>query len=124
MRSLNDLFKLNQKVVLIIGGAGYLGSAICETMAELGASVVITSRNGQKCVEYAEELSNRYGIQAKGYSVDIMDIESIQSLFENVKNDFGRLDVLINNAWSGKKNSFESISFENWNSFVSFSLTT
>ena len=115
MRSFNDLFKLNQKVVLIIGGAGYLGSAICETMAELGASVIITSRNGQKCLEYAEELSNRYGIHAKGYAVDIMNIESIESLLENVKNDFGRLDVLINNAWSGKKNSFESISFEEWN---------
>jgi len=115
MRSFNDLFNLNQKVVLVIGGAGYLGSAICETMAELGASVIVTSRNGQKCVEYAEELSNRYGIQAKGYAVDIMNIESIERLLENIKNDFGRLDVLINNAWSGKKNSFESISFEDWN---------
>jgi gluconate 5-dehydrogenase len=115
MRSFSDLFNLNQKVVLVIGGAGYLGSAICETMAELGASVIITSRNGQKCVEYAEELSSKFGIQAKGYAVDIMNIESIANLIENVKNDFGRLDVLINNAWSGKKNSFESISFEDWN---------
>ena len=77
MRSFSDLFNLNQKVVLVIGGAGYLGSAICETMAELGASVIITSRNGQKCVEYAEELSSKFGIQAKGYAVDIMNIESI-----------------------------------------------
>ena len=87
MRSFNDLFNLNQKVVLVIGGAGYLGSAICETMAELSASVIITSRDGLKCVKYAEELSNRYGIQARGYAVDIMNIESIERLLENIKND-------------------------------------
>ena len=115
MKSFNELFDLKDRVVLVVGGAGYLGKAICETMAELGASVVVTSRDEQKCIDLASDLTDRFGIKSHGYPVDIMNINSIELLIEKINKNFGGLNVLINNAWSGKKNSFESISFDDWN---------
>ena len=47
-KKLNNLFSLKNKRVLIIGGAGYLGGAMSETFAELGAEIIIASRNFKK----------------------------------------------------------------------------
>lgn len=114
MRTLKNLFTLEGKVVLVVGGAGYLGRAICDTMAELGANLVIVSRDGEKCSLFAQELTDKYKTNNFGTSVDILSVENIEELMLKIKKKYGQLDVLINNAWSGKKNSFESISFEDW----------
>jgi gluconate 5-dehydrogenase len=114
MRTLKNLLSLKDKVALVVGGAGYLGRAICETMAELGANVVIVSRDGEKCKIFAEELNEKYKTKNYGTSVDILDVKNIEDLMTEINEKYGQLDVLINNAWSGKKNSFESITFEDW----------
>jgi gluconate 5-dehydrogenase len=114
MRTLKNLLSLKDKVALVVGGAGYLGRAICETMADLGANVVIVSRDGEKCKIFAEELNEKYKTKNYGTSVDILDVKNIEDLMTEINEKYGQLDVLINNAWSGKKNSFESITFEDW----------
>jgi NAD(P)-dependent dehydrogenase (short-subunit alcohol dehydrogenase family) len=114
MRTLKDLFSLSGRSVLVIGGAGYLGEAICESYAELGANVIIASRNGEKCRELANRLQKQFGGEHLGLDIDILNINSIISTLSEVKLKYGKLDVLVNNAWSGKKNSFDSISYSDW----------
>lgn len=114
MKKLHELQCLDGKTIFITGGAGYLGSAMCETLAELGANIVIGSRNGDKCISFAKQLNTQYGIKSIGLQVDILSITSIQEALLIIVEKFGGLDVLINNAWSGKKNSFESITYEDW----------
>lgn len=114
MKSLKELFNLNKKVVLISGGAGYLGSAMCEVLAELGANIVIISRNKRKCEEYADKLSDQFGTKNMGLAADITNISEIREAISKTVSEFGKLDVLVNNAWSGNKNTFESISYEDW----------
>lgn len=115
MRTLHDLFSLKNKVAFIPGGAGYLGEAICETLAELGANLYIASRSKEKCVKYAKTIENKYKVRAIGSELDITNIESIKSNLNSCINIFGKIDILVNDAWSGNKNTFESISYDDWN---------
>lgn len=114
MKSLKQLFSLQGKTVFITGGAGHLGTAMCEALAELGANIVIGSRDQKKGEVIANRLSGEFDIKASGVALDITDPESLDSALQFIEKEYGRLDVLINNAWSGKKNTFESISIDDW----------
>ncbi|HKJ46742.1 MAG TPA: SDR family oxidoreductase [Balneolales bacterium] len=122
MRSLQDLLNLKGKTAFISGGAGYLGSAMCETLAELGANLVIASRDLKKCENYAQSLTKRYGNNNIGLKADITNIKEVKQAYEDTISAFGSIDILINNAWSGNKNTFESISYEDWHYDVNICL--
>lgn len=114
MKKLNELMDLKGKTVFISGGAGYLGSSMAHALAELGANIVIGSRDGEKCEQLAQLLKENYDIDALGLEMDILDVISISNALKTLIERFGTLDILINSAWSGKKNTFESISYEDW----------
>jgi len=124
--SLKDLFSLRGRTALISGGAGFLGTAMCEALAELGANVVIASRDYEKCKAAASALQRTSGdgVRTMGLGLDLLDIGSIRECVESVEREFGGLDILINNAWSGKKNSWESITDEDWEYDINMSLNS
>lgn len=114
MKSIHDLFDLSGKNILITGGAGYLGSAICETLAELKGNIVIASRNLDSSQGFARNLTKRFGIKTLALQGDITSPEQMRKVLLKMMQEFNSLDILINNAWSGRKNTFESISYEDW----------
>lgn len=124
-RSLRDLMDLTGKTALISGGAGYLGMAMGETLAELGASVVVASRDGDKCADLARHLT-RQGSVGKhlGMTLDVTDRASVRRCLDAVESTYGGLDILINNAWSGKKNSWSSIEEDDWYQDIDISLNS
>lgn len=124
MRKLQDLLSLRDKVAFITGGAGYLGTAMCEALAEQGATVVIASRDGDKCQALADRLVAEYGVQAIGISTDLTKPESVRAALAETVRRFGKLDILINNAAAIRKNSFESISYDDWHWDVDMTLNT
>ena len=97
--AMNDLFDLTGKTAVVTGGSGHLGRAMCEGLAQYGASVVVASRNEDACRRLAEELSVQYHITAAGIGVDILDTDRVRHLFASVANRFGTIDVLVNNAF-------------------------
>lgn len=101
MPTIQELFDLKGKVAVVTGGAGHLGTAISEALAEAGANVVIASRNVENCRALAKKLSQNYP-KAIGLKLDINSEESIFKLVEEVISEFGRLDILFNNAVSEK----------------------
>ena len=113
-RSLQELLSLKGKTVFITGGAGHLGTAMCEALAELGANVVIGSRDKTKSSAVADALSESFGVRASAVQLDITSPDDLEKVFALVEKEYGSLDILVNNAWSGKKNSFESISLDDW----------
>lgn len=124
--TLKDLLSLKNRTALVTGGAGYLGMAICEVLVELGANVVVASRNHEKCERAAAALRNgcEGSVRTLGLSLDLLDPNSVVGCIRTVEQEFGGLDILINNAWSGKKNSWESITEEDWLYDVDMSLNS
>lgn len=124
-KSLQELLSLKGKTAVVTGGAGYLGTAICETLAELGANLVLASRDRTKCEKKSEELTKLNDtIRAVGLELDALNKESIKKFVNDVHQQFSAIDILVNNAWSGNKNTWESISDEDWEYDINMSLNS
>lgn len=112
--SVHDLFNLNNKVAIVTGGAGHLGCAITEGMAECGASVFAVSRGGNKNNKNISALISAYPDQVKHLPMDVRSRKSIENTYRQIVELHGRIDVLINNAFFGATGKLEEISEENW----------
>jgi NAD(P)-dependent dehydrogenase (short-subunit alcohol dehydrogenase family) len=125
-KSLQQLLSLKGKTAVVTGGAGYLGTAISETLAELGANLVLASRDKAKCQKKCEEIVRLTGgsVQAVGLELDVLKKNSATEFFAHVHEHFKAIDILVNNAWSGNKNSWESITDEDWEHDVDMSLNS
>lgn len=97
MKHTKELFDLTGKVAIVTGGRGRYGASISEGLCEMGAVVVIASRNGAKCDEFAATLRQR-GYSAIGASLDLGDDASIEALVAQVIERYGKIDILVNNA--------------------------
>jgi len=125
-KTLQQLQSLKGKTAVVTGGAGYLGSAISETLAELGANLVLASRDQQKCEKKAKEIEEISGgaVRAIGLQLDVLSKDSTARFLDSVHENFEQIDILVNNAWSGNKNSWESISEEDWEYDINMSLNS
>lgn len=122
MRQLSDLFSLKNKSVFITGGAGYLGTAYCEALAELGADIAIADLKTELAEKLAAHLTQTYGTRAIAVQTQITDPVSVRASLKKTVDTFGKLDVLINNAYAGNKNRFETITYEEWQANVDIGL--
>jgi gluconate 5-dehydrogenase len=124
--SIFELLSLEGEVALVTGGAGHLGTAISAVLAELGARVVIASRDVQKCERRAKEISDSSAVESDpiGAEIDVTEKESIRECIEEVHSSFGKVSILVNNAWEGQKNTWESIEMEDWKKDVDVSLNS
>ncbi len=114
MRKLQELLSLDGKVALITGGAGYLGTPMAEMLAEQGATVVVVARNRDLITALSERLEKEYGTRSIGLVADLTKPDEINAAVAETIRQFGRLDILINNAAATRKNSYETITLEDW----------
>jgi NAD(P)-dependent dehydrogenase (short-subunit alcohol dehydrogenase family) len=94
---MNELFSVKDKVVVITGGTGVLGSAISLHFAAEGAKTVILGRNMEKAEALAAEARARGG-EAVAIACDVVDRASVEASYAAVMERYGRIDVLINGA--------------------------
>lgn len=90
-------FNLNKKIALITGASRGIGEAIAITMSEFGAICILTSRNMDGLMTVKAKIEERGG-EAEVVTCHTGKPEMIRQLFERVKLDHGRLDILVNNA--------------------------
>lgn len=109
----NDLFRLDDRVALVTGGAGIYGSHITRALAEAGAHVVIASRNLDQCKEVASALSDE-GLKVSAASLDLGSSRSIETLCEEIVSEFGKLDVLFNNAVARAGGDPSTVTEDDW----------
>jgi len=92
-----NLFDLSGKVAVVNGASRGIGEAIAKGLADCGALVVLTSRRQEGSQKVADEIIEAGG-KAVARACHAGHLDEIEALFEFVKNEFGRLDILINNA--------------------------
>jgi len=89
--------RVDGKVVIVTGGSRGIGAAICEVLAKEGAKVAITDILDKEGKELEEKIKRNGGI-AKYYHLDVSKEEEVKRVFEQIAEDFGRIDGLVNNA--------------------------
>ncbi|MGE5594433.1 MAG: SDR family NAD(P)-dependent oxidoreductase [Hyphomicrobiales bacterium] len=95
--TLCDLFKLDGRVALVTGASSGLGAGIARALARAGADVVVTARR-QEMIDKTAETVRSFGVRSTAMSADITDEAAFENLFERVVQEYGRLDIMVNNA--------------------------
>ncbi|HWC66632.1 MAG TPA: glucose 1-dehydrogenase [Acidimicrobiales bacterium] len=93
-----ELFDLTGKVAVVTGGSRGIGAAIVDGFARAGADTVIASRKLDRCVEQAQRVQDATGRRALPVACHVGRWEDCDRLVETVYGEFGRCDVLVNNA--------------------------
>lgn len=105
---------LNGKVVLITGAARKIGRVLAHTLAEAGADVAITYRESDAAAQQTLRELAATGQRAMALRCDVRDPVSVRTSVAAVLDEFGRLDILINNAGVFATAPLESISVAEW----------
>jgi NAD(P)-dependent dehydrogenase (short-subunit alcohol dehydrogenase family) len=93
-----DDFRLDDKVAVVTGAAGLLGQEHCAALSRAGAHVVATDLDPTPLATFAGRLGDHSERRVLGIAADVTDPGSLDRLRERVLDEFGRLDVLVNNA--------------------------
>ncbi len=106
---------LTGRVVLVTGGGRGIGAAISRVLAREGASVAVNySNSGEKAERLVQEIVKAGG-SGRAYGADIRDPDAVLRMVDSARDDFGRLDGIVNNAIAGKQNGpLESATLEDY----------
>lgn len=98
MKSLHQLMDLHDRVALVTGAAGNIGMAFAHTLAELGCGLAMLDTDEARLTNACAEISNQYGIPLKPFVCDLSNEAELRAIPGAVQQEFGRLDILVNNA--------------------------
>ena len=120
--NVKQLFDLSGRVAIVTGGSIGLGRQMAEGLAEMGAHLVLCARKEERCHQAAEQLQ-QLGVKAIAVGCDVKNPASIQEMVEATLSQFGRIDVLINNAGISWGAPVEEMRLEDWNKVIETNLT-
>jgi NAD(P)-dependent dehydrogenase (short-subunit alcohol dehydrogenase family) len=112
----------SEKFALVTGAGSGIGRASALALMKNGFSVVLAGRR-KDALEATVEQGKASKVRAIAVPTDVTDPKSVDALFAVAKKEFGRLDVLFNNAGMGTGVPFEDLTFEQWNQVVATNLT-
>ena len=114
---------LTGKSALITGATRGIGKGIAETFAKNGCNIAFTFASSvEKAKAFEAELTEKYGIKAKGYQSNAADFTQSEELAKNVIADFDRIDILINNAGITRDGLMLRMSEEQWDEVINTNL--
>ena len=112
---------LKGQVGIVTGGTRGIGKAIAEGLARKGVNVVVAGRNLNAAYEVAGSLSAQ-GVKAIGIRLDVANSEEVEKAFEEIRREFNRIDILINNAGITKDGILMRMREEAWDSVIDINL--
>lgn len=114
---------LNNKTALITGASRGIGKGIAEKFAMEGADVAFTfASSEEKARQLEAELTEKYKVKVKGYKSDAADFVQSEELVNLVLTDFGKIDILINNAGITRDTLLMRMSESQWDEVINTNL--
>ena len=120
---MSDIFSLEGKNAMVIGGAGGIGNAIAIGLAKQGAGIAIASRSESSLKEGAAKIKEATGVEADWFQVDVSDAESIAHLVEEAEAKLGHIDILVNSQGYNKKYSCWDFPLDEWQRHLDVNVT-
>lgn len=120
--SVMDSFRVDGRVALVTGGSKGLGYSMGLALAQAGADVALCARNEAEVKSAAAEIAAQTGRRAEGYQCDVVDQNSVRKLFDECERDFGKVDILINNAGVNVRKPTAEQTEDDWDSVVDISV--
>ena len=129
---LEDLFRLDEKVIVITGATGLLGRKHAEAIACYGGTPILLDLSQQAVDDFANELNEKYKVNSVGFVVDITNEKAIENNVKQLIENFGKIDGLVNNAANNPKvedskevnfSRLENFSLDVWHDDIAVGLT-
>jgi gluconate 5-dehydrogenase len=114
MTDYKELFSLENKCAVVIGGGGGIGGAIAEGFAAVGANVAIVGRGLEKLQRQAAKIKENTGAQVKCFAADCSDEDSVAKLYGEVSASLRKVDILVNSQGVNKKFSALEHPVDEW----------
>ncbi len=105
-------FDLTGRSAIITGGSKGLGEAMASGLASAGADVLLVSRNEAEAIATAEQIATDFGHRAQGMQADVASPDDCQAMAERALAEFGKIDILINNAGVNIRGPIDELSYE------------
>ena len=109
-----NLFRVDDKVAVVVGGAGGIGEALGHGLAEYGAKVVIADVNAERAEQVAQDIRSKFKSEAAAMKFDITDEKSVAQLAEQVVSKFGTVDILVNSQGVNVKRPATEFPVADW----------
>ncbi len=114
--------RMEGQVAIVTGAGRGIGEAIARRLADEGSKVAVVSRTEANANKTAEAIHATHPGAAKAYAVDVADFQAVQELGDAIVRDFGRVDVLVNNAGVTRDGLSMRMSSEDWDTVVNTNL--
>lgn len=115
-------FELKDKIAIVTGGAGGIGTCISLAYAEAGAHVVVASRKQENLDKVAAKVT-ALGRKSLAIATDTTDPDQVENMIQKTLDTFGRLDIIVNNAGGGVNIPPARLNLQNWNDQMALNLT-
>jgi 2-deoxy-D-gluconate 3-dehydrogenase len=118
---MNEYFNLDGKIAVITGASKGIGAGISKELALAGAEVVLCARNTEQLNALRIEIEKENGI-AHAFPMDVRSVAQIEEVFQGIDEQFGRIDILINNAGLGFNHPASDVTEGDWDEMIEVNL--
>lgn len=116
-------FSIKGQSAIVTGASSGLGVTFAEALAECGTNVVVAARRYERLVKLAEELSSKHGVKVIPVETDVGKEDQVVNMIKTAIQEFGSLEILVNNAGVASLSSSIDMSLEEWMKVIDVNLT-
>ncbi|MGP0848363.1 SDR family NAD(P)-dependent oxidoreductase, partial [Serratia sp. CY83950] len=114
---MNNLFSLDNKIVLITGASRGIGFLLARGLAQQGAHILVNATTDEHARHAADRLREE-GLRADAAAFDVTDSQAVHAAIDRIEADIGAIDVLINNAGIQRRHPFTEFPEQDWDDII------